>query len=333
MSALQEFPFDAVIARGSIREADAEELRRVIYDDGNIAPYEAEKLIALNASCPVQSAQWADLFREALTDFLVNQAEPHGYINQANADWLVSQLAHDGVLRTRRELELVVHMIDRARWSPKSLVSFALAQVSHSVRTGEGPMRGHDHPATIDDVDVELVRRIIYAFGGDRNVAITRAEADVLCEINDHLDPNALNPKWIDLYVKAMANVLLANAGYSVPPRDVAMRRQEWLEQEEGVGPLELIKSITRLSINDVMSEYRRHSVEECTLTRLDREYRELVTGENIDIDEAEWLAERLGRDGQLSPAETALLTYIKDINAEIDPRFEELLQRRLDAA
>lgn len=333
MSALQSFPFNAIAERGSIREADADELRRAVYEDGGISLDEAERLIALNAACPVQAAEWSDLFREALTDFVVNQSEPEGYITQQNADWLISRLAPDGLVKSRKVLDLIVHIIDHARWSPEVLVAFALAQVSHAVRTGEGPLRSSRETATIDDDEVELVRRIIYAFGGDGNVAVTRAEAEMLCDINDSLDAGHVNPLWTELYVKAMANCLLANSGYSVPSREDALRSEAWLDEQADMSPLGIIKSITRLSLDDVIGGYRKQSLEESTLSRLDREYRELVTGETLDADEANWLAERLARDGELSPAETALIAYLKDADAQIDPRFEEILERRLDAA
>lgn len=333
MSALHSFPFDAIAERGSIREADADELRRAVYQDGGISLDEAERLIALNGACPVQAAEWSDLFREALTDYIVNQSEPDGYITQANADWLISRLAPDGLVRSRKELDLIVHVIDHARWSPAVLVAFALAQVAYAVRSGDGPLRTISQTATIDDDEVELVRRIIYAFGGDGNVAITRAEAEMLCDINDSLDAETVNPAWTELYVKAMANVLLANSGYAVPNREAALRSEAWLEERGELSPFELVKSITRFSLDDVIGDYRKQSIEESTLARLDRQYRELVTGEELDADEADWLAERLARDGELTPAETALISYIKELDAEIDPRFDELLERRLSAA
>ncbi|MBU1210988.1 MAG: hypothetical protein KJ587_06915 [Alphaproteobacteria bacterium] len=333
MSALQSFPFDLIAERGSIREADAAELRRAVYKDGGISLEEAERLIELNADCPVQAADWSDLFREALTDFVVNQSEPEGYVTQQNADWLISRLAPDGLVRSRKELDLVVHIIDHARWSPEILVAFALAQVSHAVRTGEGPLRNGHETATIDDDEVELVRRIIYAFGGDGNIAVTRAEAEMLCDINDSLDPEQVNPLWTELYVKAMANCLLANSGYSVPSREEALRSEAWLDAAADLSPVDITRSITRLSLDDVIGGYRKQSLEECTLTRLDREYRELVTGESLDANEADWLADRLARDGQLSPAETALIAYLKEADAEIDPRLDEIVERRLNAA
>ena len=333
MSTLQSFPFEAISERGSIHEADAEELRRAIYDDGGISIDEAENLIALNGACPVQAAEWSDLFREALTDFIVRQSEPEGYITQENADWLISRLAPDGFVRSRRELDILVHIIDSARWSPGVLVAFALAQVADAVRSGDGPLRTNGQIATIDDDEVELIRRIIYAFGGDGNVAITRAEAEMLCDINDALDQETLNPTWVELYVKAMANVLMANSGYAVPTREAALRSEAWLEERGTLTPLELVKSVTRMSLDEIIRDYRKQSVEESSLAKLDRQYRELVTGEELDANEADWLAERLARDGELTPAETALISYIKEMDAAIDPRFDELLQRRLSAA
>lgn len=333
MSALHSFPFDAIAERGSIREADAAELRRAVYEDGGISREEAEHLIALNSACPVQAAEWSDLFREALTDFIVNQSEPAGYITQENADWLISCIAPEGRINSRKELELAVHIIDCARWSPATLVAFALAQVSHAIMSSDGPLRSGAEPGRIDNDEVELVRRIIYAFGGDGNVAVTCAEAEVLCDINDSLGKEHVNPAWVELFVKAMANCLLANSGYAVPSREAALRSEVWLEEDSELGPFELIQSIARLSLDDVITEYRKQNNEESTLARLDREYRELVTGEKMDIDEAEWLAARLARDGELTPAETALLTYIKEIRAQIDPRFDEILELRLSAA
>ncbi|MBU2583590.1 MAG: hypothetical protein KJ622_17930 [Alphaproteobacteria bacterium] len=333
MSALTGFPFDEIAERGSIHDTDAAELRRAVYEDGGISKEEAERLIALNSACPVQSTEWSDLFREALTDFVVNQSEPEGYITQENADWLIANIAPDGMIKSRKELDLIVQMIDQARWSPSLLVAFALAQVSEAVIHSDGPLRSNAEPLRIDDDEVELVRRMIYAFGGDGNVAVTRAEAEMLADINDSLDQEHVNSAWVELYVKAMANFLLANSGYSVPSREAALRSDAWLDERGELSPFELVQSIARTSLDDVIGEYRRLSIEESTLARLDREYRELITGEEIDADEAAWLADRLARDGELTLAETALLSYIKEMQAEIDPRFDEILELRLNAA
>ncbi len=334
MNTLENFPFDDIAERGSIREADVQELRQAIYTDGIISLDEADRLIALNNSCPVQDPAWNDVFQEALADFLVRQAEPSGYITLENSNWLIARLAPNGTLASRKDLDLVIHIIDAARWSPETLVSFALNQVRDAVITGEGISRQTDSsPRTIDDGEVELIRRVIYAFGGDGNVAVTKSEAEVLCQINDALDHSQANGAWTELYVKAMANFLLANSGYRPPTREEALRSEAWLDQRGELSVLELSRSITKLSLDDLIGGYRKQSREECTLERLDREYREMVTGEEVTHDEAEWMAERLARDGELTPPETALIEYLKENSLALDDRLDEIVERHMSAA
>ena len=58
------------------------------------------------------------------------------------------------------------------------------------------------------------MRRILYAFGGEGGVAITRAEAEVLFDINDASQGANNDPEWTDLFVKAIANCIMAASGY-----------------------------------------------------------------------------------------------------------------------
>ena len=67
------------------------------------------------------------------------------------------------------------------------------------------------------EILLELLRRMLYAFGGDGNVAVTRAEAEVLFDINDATADAEPNPAWTDLFVKAIANVVMAASGQQPP--------------------------------------------------------------------------------------------------------------------
>ncbi len=334
MSALQEFPVETIIERGSIHDTDVAELRRLINEDGTISVEEANQLVRINAACPVQPAEWAEVFGEAMADYVVRQAEPEGYISRDNAEWLIASLAPDGVLSSRKNLDLVIEIMDRARVCPSILVSFALDAVRRAVIDAAGPLVPGERPAgTISPEDVELVRRIIYAFGGDGNIAVSRAEAELLCDINDSLDPAAASDSWTELYVKAMANYVLANAGYAPPSREEALRREVWLEERDTLSPFDFVRLLTQMSLDDVIGAYRPQSREECTLARLDREYRALLADEEVDDDEAQWLVERLMRDGELTPAEMALLGYLGENGIELDQRFEPLMQAVRNAA
>ena len=60
-------------------------------------------------------------------------------------------------------------------------------QVAHAVVDGKGPLMlgGALVPGLVAKAEVDLLRRILYAYGGDGNIAITRAEAEVLFRINE----------------------------------------------------------------------------------------------------------------------------------------------------
>ena len=89
----------------------------------------------------------------------------------------------------------------------------------------------------VGEAETELVRRMLYAFGGDANIAITRQEAEILFDINDATAEAENHPAWSDLYVKALASFLMATSGYQAPTRQEALRREAWLDTPTaGVG-------------------------------------------------------------------------------------------------
>ena len=98
---------------------------------------------------------------------------------------------------------------------------------------GKGPlMLGGDLvPGLIAKAEVDLLRRILYAYGGDGNIAITRAEAEMLFKINERTAAASNDPSWNDLFVKAIANFVMCSAGYEAPTREEALRRDSFFEQ------------------------------------------------------------------------------------------------------
>lgn len=335
MGAIDHSSTDDIRRRGSIKDADVMRLRAAYYSDGNIGSEEAETLFALNDACPVQDRAWSDFFIEAVTDYIVNQAAPEGYITAANAEWLMRRIARDGQVSRKSELELLINVLDKARWSPASLVSFTLEQVKSAVLFGEGPLRdGSGVPkGTISESEVELVRRVLYAFGGDGNVAVTRAEAEILFDINDALGASGAHPAWIDLFVKAIANVVMAASGYSVPTREEALRREVVIAPAPGRALRDIIRKLADTSLSSVRAAYREQSSVERALARLERQRIEIITNEEVTEGEAGWLAERLGRDGKLTPAEDALVSYLFRHATKVHPALADAVERLARAA
>ncbi len=328
MSILQAVSYEDLRSRGSIKDTDVLKLRRAFYEDGRISPEEADRLFELNMACPVQERSWSEFFIEAMTDYVVNQAEPDGYVTRENAEWLIARISSDGIVETKTELELLIAIIDRARWSPQCLVRFALSQVKAAVITGSGPIRSDKElkPGVIAEAEVELLRRILYAFGGDGSVAITRAEAELLFDIADATNEAENDAAWTDLFAKAIANAIMAASGYTPPSREEALRREAWLESRGDLSLGNVLGKMFSGGLSGTLAAFKQQSTEERGMARLERQRQQIITNEIVTEPEAEWLAARIMRDGRISETEKALLAFIKQESPRIHPALLPLL-------
>lgn len=331
MSVLSAVSVAEIKARGSIKDADVLKLRRSYYDDGRISPEEAEVIFALNDACPVQDPAWADCFIETITDYIVDQAKPEGYLTADNANWLIERISRDGRIESKTEMELLVSVLDRARWAPQSLVTFALEQVKDAVLSGMGPLRSGKllEPGVVNEADVELLRRIISSYGGDGNIAVTQPEAEILFEIDEATAAADNHPSWGDLFVKAIAGCVMAASGYAIPSREEALAQDAWLDRR---GDLSLSRVVGGMAAG-LFSAYRDQSAEERAIARLAQQKVEIVTNEAVTPAEAAWLAHRIGHSGQLTPNERALLMFLKAENRSIHPSLQALVDKAAAAA
>jgi hypothetical protein len=334
MSVLSAVSIVEIKARGSIKDADVLKLRRKYYEDGRISAEEADVIFALNDACPVQDPAWADCFVETITDYLVDQAEPEGYLNVKNADWLIERISRDGRVETKTELDLLINVLDKARWSPPRLVSFALEQVKEAVINGSGPLRSGKRlePGLVSEADVDLIRRIIYAFGSDGTIAVTQPEAEMLFEIDAATADADNHPSWPDLFVKAVANCVMSASGYAPPPREVALERDAWLDRRGDLAP-DAILSGMAAGLKTLFGGYRRQTEEERAIARLTQQKVGIVTHETIVPVEAEWLSRQIGRDGKVTPNEQALLMFLKAEHPAIHPQLQAIIDKAAAAA
>jgi hypothetical protein len=313
---------EEIICRGSIRDGDVSRLSRSLSEDGTIEPHEAEQLAAINKCCPVQGPAWREFFVDALTEYLVRQVEPTGYVTSDKACWLISQIAVDGRVATKTELDLLVRILTTARWVPASLVTFALSQVRAAVVHGDGPLRLGQTPmqGVIVESEVALVRTMLCALGGDSALSVTRAEAEVLFDINDALAASSAGPAWTDLFVKVVANALMASAGYAMPPRRIALGADRQTGPRREPWPIAAPNTMVALSLNSVRDAYHRQSLEERALSRLERQRIEIVTNEVMTESDGRWLAGRLFGGNALSATEQALMDYVRREKLIADP-------------
>lgn len=315
-------------AKRELTSEDVVALRRLIFGETLVTPEEAEALIDLDESVEHAGPEWLDLFVEALTDFVIYQQEPQGYVSDANAAWLTDRIARDGRIKTQTELELLIRVLEKATSAPPSLAGFALGQVKEAVLTAQGPLArgGELVPGVISAPEVELMRRILYAFGGDGNVAITRPEAEVLFDLNDATAGAPNDPSWDELFVKACANFLLAASHYQVPPRAEALRRERWLSEPDA-GVIGIFRKMVEGGPAAIRDAYRLPSDEEAWAARNDARAAERRMAEQITGSEAQWLAERLGRDKAITENERALLKFLQQEAASVHPLLRPLIE------
>lgn len=335
MSLLKLLPVDGIMKRGSIKDIDVLRFRAAFYDDSAISAEEAETLFALDDTCRVQDSSWVDFFIEAVTDYIVNQTEPEGYLTAENAKWLIAHIGKSDNVGRKTEVRLLVNVLEKARWSPVTLVRFALEQVKTAVIEVEGPLRSEQSPAKgkMSEFDVELLRRMLYAFGGDGNVAVTRDEVEVLFDINNAMADAEPNTAWTDLFVKAVTNVVMAASGHLVPSRKEALRRDAWLAGRRGLSPFAMLSAMVTSSLEAVRGAYHEQSPEERALARLEHQRIEIITDELIAPAEAEWLCERIGRHEHLTANEALLVAYLKKESSKIHPDLRATVERLSRAA
>lgn len=313
--------FNTMLTTGRIGEEDVLALREGVFADGIGSRDEAEWILALEDVCEAETPEWSQFYVDAVTDHVVNRIEPEGSMTDEKARWLVDRISAGGIVKTPAGLELLLRVLESARSSPESLAGFALQQVRAGVAEGRGAACGTAGcgRGAVSENDVRLLRRALYAFGGHDSVAVTRAEADVLFDINDATMEADNHPSWSDLFVKAVANHLMAAHGYRVPAREVALRRADWLD-DQGDGADRLVVKALAGGLKGIWHAYRRPGAQEPTATE----------GGTARASEAEarWLADRIERDGRMGDTERALLTFIAEEAPAIDPALRPLIER-----
>lgn len=288
-------------------------IRRIIYPDGTISLAEANWLFEVNAQIAAPGEDWRRLFVEALTDFTVYQAQPRSYVTEDKVDCLIARIMQDGRVDPATELEVVVNVLEKAISAPGPLAVFGLRKVQEQV------LRAN----RISETEVQLLRRVLHAAGGQQAIAITREEAEVLYAIHDARDGQEDDPAWLDLFSKAMLNHLMFASGFTPPTREEALAREAWLDDTR-VNPMGFLARMVQ-SLGSILSVYRQPDFGEEYLAR--REALQ-AAAEQVTDEEAAWLAARMRRDGQLSAAEQALIATLRSEQPRLHPLIQEAVDR-----
>lgn len=311
------FLFSNFIAKAQSSEpltaADLIALRQGAWRDSVISDDEAEALFALNDNNSVQSSAWADMFVGALTSYLVYQKAPRGYVDEANAAWLISHIEKDGKIDSMSELALLVHVLEAATSAPDSLRSFAVRAIEQAVFTGQGPTRhgGEIRPGVIDEAEVTLLRRLIFAPAGNGGLVVGKDEAEMLFRIKDATLGADNAGGWELLFVQGVANHLMALGNDPVPTAERALQSEKfWKSPAEG--KLTFLGQMVSSMLSPV-SNYRQFKDEFSKREESADEHEARVDEANeVTPEETGWVRAYMEADQYLDPLEKALIAFVE---------------------
>jgi len=298
-------------ADGAISADEVLALRRATWPDGRIDQTEAEAILAINEVVSERSPDWTDFLVEAIGEYVLNGTEPRGYVADATADWLIARLDHDGRLESTAELELLVRVLEKALGTPDRLKDYALVQVERAVLTGEGPTRdgGALSAGSITEAECKLLRRMIFASGGDRPAAVSQREAEMLFRLKDATLGQPHAPEWQRLFVQGVGNYLQGWTGGHAISRDRAARLETFMnDTSSGLG--RFFERMTRLGARDLGAAAQ----DMLSGGKPPRDYAGEAEAEAaLSSPEKAWIDGRIKADGRIDPLEEALLAFLAE--------------------
>lgn len=298
-------------ADGAISADEVLALRRAAWPDGRIDQTEAEAILAINEVVSERSPDWTDFLVEAIGEYVLNGTEPRGYVADATADWLIARLDHDGRLESAAELELLVRVLEKALGTPDRLKDYALVQVERAVLTGEGPTRdgGALSAGSITEAECKLLRRMIFASGGDRPAAVSQREAEMLFRLKDATLGQPHAPEWQRLFVQGVGNYLQGWTGGHAISRDRAARLETFMnDTSSGLG--RFFERMTRLGARDLGAAAQ----DMLSGGKPTRDYTGEARAEAaLSSPEKAWIDGRIKADRRIDPLEEALLAFLAE--------------------
>lgn len=304
-------------AAGRIADADVVAMRGEVYGADTVAPDEMAALLALDGVLAMRTPSWANFLYDAMSDAMLRQTDPQGYIDDGEAASVMQAMgaapAVDGALGA------LARVIAEADAVPASLESYALAKAKAAV-TSVG---------AVSAADVDMLRRLVFAGGGEGALGVTRAEADALFDINNACHEAANDPAWADFFGKAIADSLTAVSPFAAPSREQETADEAWLTQKPtlggflgGMAKTPNVGGFVR-DLPDILDPFRTEANEWVDANAaIDRD--EAAAAEITD-EEARWLVGRLSQS-RLNDAERALIAALRESAGPVSQLLQPLL-------
>ncbi|WP_158918722.1 hypothetical protein [Caulobacter sp. S45] len=308
-------PADALAARSNLYGQSAE-----------ISRGDAEAIFKLNANAGSHSQEWRNLFVEVITDYVVRQTHPVGYVDDDRANWLISTISSYPRIR-EDEVELLLHILDEADQTPGAFETFILNMLK-ALTLWRLKRNGR-----LERVDVERLRRAVFGKGSDANDGVSRKEAEILFDINDALG-GADAEGWSDFFIRAVANAILFESPWK-PDANKELAEEAWIA-DHGIHPFRRIEAEAESGhfLHDVGEGFHEvvqwdfHGQDLAELgSRVAADQALEAAAEAVTEDEEHWLLGRIGLNGRVDANEQALIEFVVANAHALPPDFMALVQ------
>ncbi len=298
-------------ADGQVTSQEVLALRREGWGDGIITREEAEALFAVNNALDTSDSEWSDFFVEAVGEFVLNGTEPRRQCSLEEAEWLMAQVDHDGVVESEVELETLVRVVERAENVPDRLKTYIIDQVEREVLSGTGPTRcGGELSAThISSAECRILRRVIFAAGGCAPTAVSRFEAEMLFRLKDETLAEENAPEWDELFLDGVSNYLKSFAFQNAQlDHDRARELQAFVaDNEANVG------RVMRRMVRDMPQAANHFGKVFGKRDAGPTIAEQAAAGAVVTDNEREWLDRMIDADGEVDDLERRLLSRITE--------------------
>ena len=187
-----------------------------------------------------------------------------------------------------------------------------------------GPLRNGKalEAGRITEGEVDMLRRILYAFGGDGHVAVTRDEADILFDIDEAVRARGTQ-SGLDRPVR-QGGCQRHDVGVGLlrcrRAKRLCARKRPLHDPDQQTSVLASLLSMVQSNLASVQDAYHDQTAEERALARLEHQRIEIITNEAITRSRGV-VARRPPRTRRTAVAsETALVAYLKQESPRHSP-------------
>jgi hypothetical protein len=123
MKSLEQLKTELLVD-GVIDAAEVKEIESILFADGKIDKDEAEFLFDLNnaVSGKANHASWETFFIKAISNFILEDENSAGEIDDTEAEWLYVKIKGDGEI-DGVERNLLIHLKEKSKNFPDNLLS------------------------------------------------------------------------------------------------------------------------------------------------------------------------------------------------------------------